>query len=98
MHPYNRLLLATAMTFGVSGAFAIEPSPPVDPTPLADDLKPTFESLDTNKDGQLAKAEVPVEHELATLFASFDDDADGFLSRPEFDDYALGGADEEESR
>ena len=67
-----------------------------DPTPVADDLKPTFDSLDTNKDGQLAKEELPVEHELATLFASFDDDADTYLSRPEFDDYAQGGEDEEE--
>jgi hypothetical protein len=96
MHPHNRLLLATALTFGVTGAFAIEPLPPVDPTPVADDLKPTFDSLDTNKDGQLAKEELPVEHELATLFASFDDDGDAYLSRPEFDDYAQGGEDEEE--
>lgn len=88
MYTQNRLLLATALTFGASAGFAIEPMPPVDPTPVADDLKPTFESLDTNKDGQVAKAEVPVEHELNTLFASFDSDADTYLSRVEFDEYA----------
>ena len=96
MHPQNRLLLATALTFGVSGAFAIEPLPPVDPAPVADEIKPTFESFDTNRDGQLAKEEVPVEHELSTLFASFDDDADTYLSRPEYDDYAEGDEAEEE--
>lgn len=88
MHFQNRLLLATAMTFGASAGYAIEPLPPVDPAPVQDDLKPAFDSLDTNKDGQLSKEEIPVDHELNTLFASFDDDADTYLSRVEFDDYA----------
>jgi hypothetical protein len=88
MQTHNRLLLATALTFGASAGYAIEPMPPVDPAPVADDLKPTFESLDTNKDGQVAKTEVPVDHELNTLFASFDEDADTYLSRVEFDEYA----------
>ena len=88
MQTQNRLLLATALTFGATAGYAIEPMPPVDPTPVADDLKPSFESLDTNKDGQVAKTEVPVDHELNTLFASFDEDADTYLSRVEFDEYA----------
>ena len=100
MLTHNRLLLATALTFGATAGYAIEPLPPVDPAPVQEDLKPSFESLDTNKDGQLAKEEVPVEHELNTLFASFDDDADTYLSRVEFDDYALeeGGDDGEDEQ
>jgi Ca2+-binding EF-hand superfamily protein len=77
--------LAAAMAFG-SAAFANEPAPPIDPT-MQTEAKPTFDSLDTNKDGQVAKAEVPVEHELNTLFASFDSNADQQLSRTEFDAY-----------
>lgn len=96
MHTQNRLLLATALTFGASAGHAIEPMPPVDPTTVADDLKPTFESLDTNRDGQVAKTEVPLEHELSTLFASYDEDADTYLSRVEFDEYAEEDAAEDE--
>lgn len=88
-------LLASILACATGVAAAIEPMPPVDPTPVLDDVKPTFESLDTNKDGQIGKAEVPIEHELNTLFASFDDDADTYLSRVEFDEYAE--EDEEEA-
>lgn len=86
-------LLASALAFG-SSAFANEPTPPIDPT-LQSDTKPTFEALDNNQDGQIAKSEVPVEHELNTLFANFDRNADQLLSRSEFDMYAE--EDEEEA-
>jgi hypothetical protein len=87
--------LATALTFGVSmAAFANEPQPPVDPT-MTTEAQPTFEQLDSNRDGQVAKAEIPADHELTTLFASFDDDGDQMLSRTEFDEYAT--EDEEEA-
>ena len=81
-------LLAASLAFGSALAFANDPEPtPLDPTPVAD-AKPSFETLDTNKDGQVAKAEIPVDHELNTLFASFDADANQSLSRGEFDEYA----------
>lgn len=94
-------VLAFALSAGV--AFASEPAPPIDPTqePLptemspTDEAKPSFESLDTNRDGQIAKAEVPVENELTTLFAHFDHNKDMYLSRIEFDEYA--NEDEEEA-
>ena len=87
--------LATALTFGVSlAAFANEPQPPVDPQ-MTTEVQPTFEQLDTNRDGQVAKSEVPADHELTTLFASFDNDGDEMLSRTEFDEYAT--EDEEEA-
>lgn len=80
--------LATALTFGIPmAAFANEPQPPVDPT-MTTEAQPTFEQLDSNRDGQVAKAEVPADHELTTLFASFDDDGDEMLSRTEYDEYA----------
>jgi len=86
--------LATALTFGTSMAFANEPQPPVDPT-MTTETQPTFEQLDSNRDGQVAKPEIPADHELTTLFASFDDDGDDLLSRTEFDEYA--SQDEEEA-
>jgi hypothetical protein len=79
-------LLASGLAFGAV-AIAEEPMPPIDPT-VETEAKPSFESLDTDKDGQIAKSEIPVEHELNTLFASFDANADQYLSRIEFDDYA----------
>lgn len=88
--------LAAALAFG-STAFANEPTPPIDPSAptTQSDVKPTFDELDTNKDGQVSKTEIPVEHELNTLFASFDRDTDQMLSRVEFDEYAA--EDEEEA-
>ena len=90
---------ATALFLGGAGAalaegLAGEPQPPIDPTVILDS-KPTFEQLDTDKDGMIAKTEVPIDHELNTLFANFDRDADQRLSRIEFDEYAE--EDEEEA-
>jgi hypothetical protein len=92
-------ILAIALSAGL--AFANEPTPPIDPQPMptepvdATEAKPNFETLDTNRDGQIAKAEVPVENELTTLFAHFDHNKDLYLSRTEFDEYAK--EDEEEA-
>jgi hypothetical protein len=95
MRTFTNPFLATALSFGVSTlAFANEPQPPVDPT-MTTEAAPTFEQLDGDRDGQVAKAEVPADHELTTLFASFDDDGDEMLSRTEFDEYA--SEDEEEA-
>lgn len=92
MRHLNVSLLATALVLGGAGAalaegLAGEPQPPIDPTVILDS-KPTFEQLDTDKDGMVEKSEVPIDHELNTLFANFDHDADQSLSRIEFDEYA----------
>ena len=87
-------ILPLALIAGL--AFASEPTPPIDPQPQptetepvdASKAKPNFETLDSNRDGQIAKAEVPVENELTTLFANFDHNKDMYLSRTEFDEYA----------
>ena len=64
-----------------------DPVAPVEPG-QSTELKPTFASLDKDLDGKIAKAEIPVEHELTTLFVNFDSDKDQYLSRIEFDEYA----------
>lgn len=48
----------------------------------------TFEELDTTGDGYINQADVPADHELATLFAQYDVDGDGRLSREEFAAYS----------
>jgi hypothetical protein len=45
---------------------------------------PKFEDWDKNKDGYVAKDEVPAAEELVAKFALFDTDSDGKLSRDEF--------------
>jgi hypothetical protein len=102
-HPTMKTLPILAFALSTGLAFATEPTPPLDPvqqpiptdTAKPDEAKPSFESLDTNRDGQIAKAEVPVENELTTLFAHFDHNKDLYLSRSEFDEYAE--EDEEEA-
>lgn len=48
----------------------------------------SFEELDVNGDGYIHQADVPADHELANLFAQYDLDGDGRLSRAEFELYA----------
>lgn len=48
---------------------------------------PKFEDWDRNKDGYIAKDEVPAGDDLNAKFALFDANADGKLSRDEFAKY-----------
>ena len=52
----------------------------------------SFESLDTNKDGSIARAEVAAHADLAAKFKEHDKDNDGKLSRSEYDAMSPGGA------
>ena len=89
------ILIASGLAFGSSAALAQAGAPmPIDPQ-MTNQPERTFEDLDTNRDGQIAKAEVPIDHELNTLFANFDSNGDLKLSRVEFDAYAE--AEEEEA-
>jgi hypothetical protein len=45
----------------------------------------SFTSLDTNKDGSIARAEVAAHADLAAKFKDADKNADGKLSRSEYD-------------
>ena len=49
---------------------------------------PTFESLDTDRDGFLARTELPAGHDLAADWAVYDTDSDERLAREDFDRYA----------
>ena len=49
-----------------------------------------FEDFDKNKDGSLAKDEVPANDQLALSFASYDKDSDSKISQQEFAQYKSG--------
>ena len=51
----------------------------------------SFESLDTNKDGSIARAEVAAHGDLAMKFKEHDKDSDGKLSREEYDAMSKAG-------
>ncbi len=96
MGTFVKAILAASLVLSSTLALAQGPAkgevldPPVGHLEL-----PTFEQLDANGDGQIAKAEVPTGHELNTLFSSLDSNSDGQLSRAEYAFY-LDGEDEVE--
>ena len=94
------LFCAVALALSAS-ASAQEAVPPTDPVPdpaLQAELNadPGFEDLDKDKDGFVAKAEVPAEHSLSLEFATADSNRDSRLDRIEFDAY-VGEPEEEEA-
>ena len=81
--------LAAAFALALSGAaFANDPQSAAEPA-LAPEapVATTFEQLDTDADGYVAKTDIPVEHELSVQFAVADSNQDARLSRVEFDAY-----------
>lgn len=77
--------IAAAFALGLSGAAFAK-----------DHGKTSFEDLDKNNDGYIYREDIPSDHELARLFASYDMDQDGRLSRAEFNVYK-GASETEES-
>ena len=63
----------------------------------AGDEKITFESLDKNNDGYVERTDIPADHDLANLFASYDMNQDNRLSAVEFNRY-LGQDEAEEGK
>lgn len=90
----SAIALAFAASASAQTAPVGEPQPVMDPTQTTS-LQPTFDELDVNKDGTISQSEIPAEHELNTLFASYDSDQSESLSRTEFDSYASGDQEEE---
>ena len=87
--PTKIAALAAALALSLSGAAFAQAEPPVedplmDATPAAE---VTFEQLDKDSDGYVAKADVPAEHELSLQFATADTDRDSRLSRAEFESF-----------
>ena len=81
----------TASSFEASAATPA--TPPTDdaaaglvPAPIA--ATPTFDALDTNKDGFIARTELPADHGLVAAWATYDADNDARIARVDFDRYA----------
>ena len=71
-------------------AFAQSPSQGQTPDPTADQTQQprqsggtSFESLDTNSDGRISKAEAEVNANVKAQFSSYDVNGDGFIERSE---------------
>lgn len=88
--------LAAAFALALSGAAFAGEQKPTDPTmETAAPVATTFEQLDTDADGYVAKTDIPVEHELSVQFAVADSNQDSRLSRDEFDAYQTAPEEEE---
>ena len=89
-------VIAAGLALALSGAAFAQSEPPAQ-DPMSDAppaAQVTFDQLDKDADGFVAKSDVPAGHPLALQFAQADTDQDARLSRSEFD--AFGNPVEEE--
>jgi|RhiMethySRZTD1v2_1073278.scaffolds.fasta_scaffold831566_2 hypothetical protein len=80
----TRLLIAgaTVALLPLTGAFAQTPDPATQP-PQSSQQGTTFESLDTNSDGKISKAEASANENVSAQFSKYDQNGDGFIERSE---------------
>ncbi len=93
MKKASRLIVAgtAAALFPLAAAFAQTPTP--DPNESAPESAPaqqpqqgqgaTFESLDTDSDGRISKAEAQANASVSEQFSRYDVNGDGFIERAE---------------
>jgi hypothetical protein len=90
----SRLLIAgtAAALLPLAGAFAQSPpEQPTDPatqpsaqeSPQPQQQGATFESLDTNGDGKISKAEAASNANVSQQFSKYDQNGDGFIEKSE---------------
>lgn len=87
----SRLLIPASLLLPVAGAFAQSAPPPDQSTPPAETAPASqpaqhgasFESLDTNGDGKISKAEAAANSSVAAQFDQYDKNADGYIERSE---------------
>ncbi|HET9864319.1 MAG TPA: hypothetical protein VFP37_12800 [Steroidobacteraceae bacterium] len=91
----TRLLTATAVAalFPFAGAFAQSSTPEQGSTPQTPPSQSTpsqgsqqgatFESLDTNSDGRISKAEAAANENVSAQFSRYDRNGDGYIERSE---------------
>jgi Ca2+-binding EF-hand superfamily protein len=78
----TRLLIAGAAValLPCAGALAQTPDPA---TPRSSQQGASFESLDTNSDGKISKAEAAANENVSAQFSKYDQNGDGFIERAE---------------
>ncbi|MGH8497180.1 MAG: hypothetical protein ACREVN_13705 [Gammaproteobacteria bacterium] len=87
----RRTVLAGALLIAsvASGQAPPQPEPPTVRTLPGEQVAPTFESVDVNKDSLISEQEATSAKAITTeAFASMDTNQDGFLTREEFGDGA----------
>ncbi len=81
----------TLMQTSEAASTQVDPAvPTVGETPR----KPTWDELDTDRDGLVSQAEAAADAELARIFDQADADADGKLSKDEYRSFAGGDYDD----
>jgi len=82
----SRLLIAGSVAALLPLAAAMAQSPPADQSPppaQSSQHGATFESLDTDGDGRISKAEAAANENVATQFARYDKNGDGYIEKEE---------------
>jgi len=82
----SRLLFTAALLLPVAAAFAqstTTPEQPAQPSQPAQQQGTSFESLDTNSDGKISKAEAAASSSVSAQFSKYDQNGDGFIERSE---------------
>src|SRR5688572_18218812 len=82
----SRLLIAAGIAAALPFAGAVAQTPP--PAPAEQPAEPqrqgtTFESLDTNSDGKISKAEAAVNASVTEQFSRYDQNGNGFIEKEE---------------
>lgn len=81
------LVLASSAALAQNSTTTVKPVPGtttgITPTPISPSLA-EFDDLDRNRDGFVAKEEVPVTHDIARAWTILDENLDGRLAREEF--------------
>jgi Ca2+-binding EF-hand superfamily protein len=67
----------------LAAAFAQSPSQDQTTDPAPQQQGATFESLDTNSDGRISKAEAEANANVKAQFSSYDTNSDGYIERTE---------------
>jgi Ca2+-binding EF-hand superfamily protein len=76
-------LLVTGAAFTLLPLAAAFAQSPPDPAQQPQQQGATFESLDTNSDGRISKAEAEANANVKAQFSSYDKNADGYIERSE---------------
>ena len=79
----SRLFIAgtVAALLHTGAALAQSPTPAAEPQPAQQGA--TFESLDTDSDGRISKAEAAVNANVTAQFSAYDKNSNGFIEREE---------------